>query len=388
MNGSQSFSVSPQVLVWAREQRGLDVSVAAKRLQIAEASLAAIEAGEKQPSLSLLRRMADYYKRPLIVLLLDEPPTTFTPLQDFRRLPEAEAGHYSPQLHDELRRAVEEQEIFAELRTQLGQPIGRPQLPSSRDPLRLAHGLTTLLSVGDSERRAWRDSRTALSQWRSRVEALDVLVLETSRVKTSEMRGFSLSEREPLVIVLNGEDSERGKIFTLLHELAHLCRREPGVCDLHNRGSRSDDVEVFCNAVAGEALLPQQWLARQPVFARHNAQEPWTDREVESLSRDSGGASREVILRRLRDLQLVSQAEYETRRGQLAEEYERFRGERRAKSKGGPQPYVMQLRDRGRPFVRSVFDAYADGHVNLSQVVDLVGVRTKHLERLQSEAFK
>ena len=389
MNAAQSFEVSPEVLRWAREQRGLNSELAAKRLGIKEASLLAIEAGERQPSLSQLRRMAEHYRRPLIVLLLDEPPTTFTPLRDFRRLPSAEIGSFSPALHDEMKRAAEQQEIYAELKQQMGEELSRPALPADTgDPSSLGRSLIALLGVSDRDRGSWTDARVALSQWRSRVEALNILVLETSRVKTSEMRGFSLSERLPLVIVLNGEDSDRGKIFTLLHELAHLSLREPGVCDLHTRGESSSDVEVYCNAVASEALLPQAWLDRHPTFERHSDNEPWSDVELDAISRSSGGASREVVLRRLRDLWLISREEYESRRQDLIEAYEKFRAERRKRTKGGPQPYIMQLRDRGRPFMRSVFDAYADGLVDLSQVVDLAGVRTKHLEKLQNEAYK
>jgi hypothetical protein len=46
----------------------------------------------------------------------------------------------------------------------------------------------------------------------------------------------------------------------------------------------------------------------------------------------------------------------------------------------------MQLRDRGRPFIRTVFDAYGDGVIGLSEVLDLTGVRVKHLANMERES--
>jgi Zn-dependent peptidase ImmA (M78 family)/transcriptional regulator with XRE-family HTH domain len=383
-----TFQVAPAVLEWARKQRGLSVNDAAHLLSIKPATLTSIEEGARQPSLSQLHRMSDKYKRPLIVLLLDKVPTTFTALKDFRRLPETDLGTYCPALHDEIKRAIDEQETYAEIKAQLGQELERPALPDgSRDTASLAAEIVDMLGITPSQRKRWTRSRTALGEWRSRVEMLGILVLETSRVKVSEMRGFSLSEKLPLVIVLNGEDSERGKIFTLMHELAHLCLRDSGICDLHDSRPHND-IEVFCNAVAGQVLLPEVLLLALSAYRDHTAGQPWTESDVDGIVTVMGGASREVVLRRLRDNNKIEQDEYERRVRELREKYEATRTLRHGSKKGGPLPHRIQLRDRGRPFVRSAFDAYADGIVNLSQLVDLVGVRTKHLDNMQVEAYK
>ncbi len=113
----------------------------------------------------------------------------------------------------------------------------------------------------------------------------------------------------------------------------------------------------------------------------------WTERELREIQAVAGGASLEVIMRRLLQLDRASREEYEQLRHQSREAYEEWRKARSRRSKGGPPPHRLQLRDRGRPFVRSVFDGYAEGVVTLSEVVDLVGVRTKHLDNLQREAF-
>jgi len=129
----KGISVAGDVLRWAREQRGLSVDVAAKRLGISPDRLSEIEAGIRQPTMPQLRNMSEKYKRPLIVLLLSEPPTTFTALRDFRRLPDAERGTFSPELRDEMRRAAQQQEIYLELKTQMQDLPPLAQLPRSPD---------------------------------------------------------------------------------------------------------------------------------------------------------------------------------------------------------------------------------------------------------------
>jgi Zn-dependent peptidase ImmA (M78 family)/transcriptional regulator with XRE-family HTH domain len=389
MAADQESIISCDVLRWAREQRGMSIGLAAKRLQISEDRLLEIESGTRQPTMAQLRNMSDKYKRPLIVLLLDEPPTTFTPLRDFRLLPTGETGVFSPELLDEIKRADQQQEIFAELKGDMGELLLRPKLPiGTKDQIVLAAGIRKLLGVTYEQQKKWTDPRVAFTEWRQRIESLGILILEASRVPMSEMRGLSLSSHLPLVIVLNGLDSPRGKIFTMLHELTHLCLRDPGVCDLHPSRRGTADVEIFCNAVAGETLLPTATLEALSVVQEHVASSLWSDAEIESIASVCGGASHDVILRRLLDLGRLSRPEFESRRKVLQEAYEEFRKNRsRKKDGGGPPPYRMQLRDRGRPFICSVFDAYAEGHINLSEVVDLAGVRTKHLANMQREAY-
>lgn len=379
-------SVSGDVLRWAREQRGLSLEVAAKRLAVSPDRLRQFESGELGPTVGQLRKMSDRYRRPLIVLLLDEIPTTFTPLNDFRHLPDEGQLPLSPELRDEIRRALEQQEVLQEMAVLLGQELTVPRLPGKQsDPLSLAQDIRSVLGVDAKLQSSWTDARAAFVGWRERVEALEILVLETSNVSLQEMRGFSLSENVPFVVALNGADSDRGKCFTLIHELCHVILRQPGLCDLDAFGS---DTEVFCNEVAGETLVPTGRLLDLLTVERHATGVRWSDEELASIQRVFGGASVEVILRRLLRLGLSTRPEYEERRQELLDAYEERRRARNKTSKGGPPPHRLQIRDRGRPFVQTVFNAYAEGAISLSELTTLAGVRTKHLRAMQIEAFQ
>ncbi len=388
MAKTPEIPVSGDVLRWAREQRSLPIELAAKRLQMSVEKLESIESGEQDPSVAVLHNMVEKYKRPLIVLLLDEVPSDFTPLRDFRSLDIAAQGEYSPELMDEIRRVNLQREAYVDLSSELKNELARPLLPNNDNAAALGLDLRVFLEVDQLELQKIRKPEDALKYWSAKIEEKGILVLQTSRVKMSEMRGFSISQGLPMTIVLNGEDSPRAKIFTLLHELAHLSRRASGVCDLHSRPIGHSDIEVFCNAVAGEAILPREHLLAVPAVARHIEGQAWSDAELEAIQDVVGsGVSLEVILRRLVTFGKATADEYEKRSAEWAKIYQDLRKQRSAASKGGPPPHRVPLRDRGRPFVQSVFDAYSDGRVSLSEVSDLVGVRTKHLDNLQAEAY-
>ncbi len=71
----------------------------------------------------------------------------------------------------------------------------------------------------------------------------------------------SLSQSEPYpVIGINGKDPTDRKVFTLLHEVVHLTLRQSAITDAAD-GAADDDhevIEIFCNAVAAEVLMPSR----------------------------------------------------------------------------------------------------------------------------------
>lgn len=86
------------------------------------------------------------------------------------------------------------------------------------------------------------------------------------------VRGFSLTQR-PYIIVINKNDSTTGKIFTLLHEYAHILLRlnEGIICSnmelLSNsndsytvRTNNIKDIEIWCNRFAVAFLLPYKHM--------------------------------------------------------------------------------------------------------------------------------
>src|SRR5690606_36980523 len=116
-----------------------------------------------------------------------------------------------------------------------GQPEAFPLKASLKDdPERVGQAIRDLLSVDDDSQKKASGQDRAFDFWRRRMEERDILVFVISgphhSVELTEMRGFAIAKPHLPVIVVNGRDySQGGKVFTLLHELAHIILGESAI---------------------------------------------------------------------------------------------------------------------------------------------------------------
>ncbi len=389
--------VKSHMLVWARDKSGFDINSAAKRLHINPEQLKAWESGEKRPTINQALGLAELYKRPLSLFYLNEPPRDFTVANtDFRRLPDSDTPMQSPGLLLELRIATMRRQAMLDLSEEVGSGefVHLNSISLSTEPEDTAQQIRDVLEIDWSTQQKWRDQYDALSGWRLAIERLNVLVFHTSHQGStflpSEARGISISEQRFPVIVVNGTDAPRARIFTLLHEFVHLLLNNGGFCNFREYfGVKTieQQVEVFCNHVAGATLVPSSLLLAHKVVRRHTDGGSWTDYELQVLATEFN-TSQEVIARRLLTLGLASQQFYEKKRQYLEEAWREYRQRKKEEGrKGAPPHYRMMMRKHGKPFVRTVFSAYYGDQLTLSDVCDYLGVKVKYLKDMEREAF-
>jgi Zn-dependent peptidase ImmA (M78 family) len=123
------------------------------------------------------------------------------------------------------------------------------------------------------------------SQWvGAAFERRGVLVFQTGDVSLDEMRGFSLNERVLPVIALNAKDSQNGRVSTMMPELVHIMLSRGGCCDPLRIGrlarDQDEQVEVFCNRVAGAVLVPAEPLLTHPRVAATRGPREWDDQAI------------------------------------------------------------------------------------------------------------
>ena len=372
------------MLEWARTKANFDVAAAALKLGITGERLVEWERGESRPTIPQLRKAAKLYKRPLAAFYLPEPPRDFTLPNDYRRLPDAESGDYSPALLVAMRLADYRRSIALELDPQPATPefVGTATTDQSADTL--AERARAILGFSLEEQFSWRDEYKSLNAWKNALEGQGVLVFHFTGVEVGEVRGFSYGETPYPVIAVNGHDSVNGRIFTLAHECAHLLLGQDASCDLGNYTrplGETDQVEVYCNAFAGNLLVPRDALLAEPAVSGADQRSEWSDSQLEAWARKFG-VSREVILRRLLSLGKADQAFYESRRRDLLAVP--FRPEDEEGGTGGPGFARMVVRDVGKPFARMVLDAYRADAITGSDVADYLGARLKHLPKIES----
>ncbi len=336
-NRSPLALVRPELLRWARETAGMTLEAAARRIGVKPSKLADWEEERARPTVVQLRKMAHVYKRALAVFFLTSPPQEPALLHDFRRLRPNEPLPLSPALRLEMRRARRRRAVALELLAEEGgSAAALPRASVEDDPDRVAASGRAWLGVTFGEQTRWRGDYEGLAGWSALFEARNILVFHSGDVPLSEMRGFSLSEPDLPVIVLNAKDTPRGRLFTLMHEFVHLMLNRGGVCDPLGTGRRAttpdEQVEVFCNRVSGAILV----------------------------------------------LERTTEDFYEAKRREYLEQY-RLAAARRQEMEGYAPLYRLVVRDNGRRYTKLVLDAFTRELITGADVSDYLGVRLKHL---------
>ncbi|MGK5112778.1 ImmA/IrrE family metallo-endopeptidase [Geodermatophilus sp. CPCC 205506] len=392
MSTSIPALVEPSVLRWARETIDLSPTAAARRIDVPEGRVEAWEDGTASPTVAQLKRAANVYKRALSVFFLPHPPTDFDTMRDFRRVAGAEAGRWSPALHAEYRRAHAQRENaleLADLDDATPSTAWRIEPLPSSDADVAAMARSELLAI--SPLSLPRGSGTAydhLNVWVAALEEAGVLVLATSGglVEVAEMRGFSLYFDVLPVIVLNGADSARGRLFSLLHEYAHLLMHTEGLCDAITDARATDPnrrQEARANAVAADILMPAAAvLARPEVVARVNDPGSW-DYEALRAAAAPFGVSAEAFLRRLVTLGRVSIRYYEERREEFLAAYEEDENSSRS---GRGNWYRNMVRDLGKGYVRAVTDAHRRRVIDSTTAATYLDAKVGQLAGLAEKA--
>lgn len=378
----------PALLHWARMSARLSIDELAEKLGLDPDLVEAWELGYERPSISQLRKLAQVVRRPLAVFFLPEPPLDFDPIRDFRRMDPDAPLDLSIELDAELRRIRELRESAVSLLEDEADDPARAltDLPTS-SPEALGAAIRQLLAVTWEQQRGWADPYESLREWKSAVEEHGVLVVGLRGIPVHEARGFSIAEFPLPVIALNTKDSANGRIFTLMHELAHLSLHEGGICEWskENRVTAANGrTEVFCNAVAAEVLLPEGLVRsalRGVILPRPSA---WPDQQLLRLARQLS-VSEEALLRRLVSLGLATAEFYATKRERYLEEYEALAS---APKKDVRIPYERRVVSAlGTAYLEMAFSAYYERRISLSDLSGLAGVRVQHLRSVEREAF-
>ena len=383
----------PEVLIWARSAIGMDEETAARTLVISESTLSKWESGGLGPTIKQLRKAAAVYRVPLAVLLLPEPPTTYQPIRDYRRIVDGDTTSVSPALHTEIRRAEMQREVFLELLElapdSISDTVELSLLAMTQSPEEAGKRLREYVGVSLKRQHGWRSPNEAINGWVDAIESKGILVIHTSRVGIDEVRGFSLSEIPFPVIGLNGADWPRPRVFTLFHELAHIALNLGGLCDLHEQDreptQEADKLERFCNAAAAAAIVPLDDLLSSALVARSSEAYEWSLDELRSLA-NRYMISAEAVLLRLITIGKVSWDLYWARKRELEalydEDYTKEK-QRQKEADGGPSYYTVKARNIGHGYAHSVLDAYRARAISALDVSDYLQVKYNQIPRLQ-----
>lgn len=272
--------ISGAVIRWAREFRGLSLDEAAKRLDLPRTELEAYETERRKPSLTKFEKIAASYRLPLATLFRRTPPEEPKKPSDFRTF-EGMATNESFEFRVALSNV---RTLQATLRVLLSEDENF-QRPTIRrydfhgEPLEQGEAERREIGVSVQWQLSW-GAGEGFRRWRAVIERLGIAVY-FQKFDLADCRGFSLWEEgiTPAIVINKAERSENARVFTLIHEYAHLLIRRPGISDLNS----TDPTEAFCNRFAAAFLMPVAALQQLlPVWP--NGRIDWDDETVRPVA--------------------------------------------------------------------------------------------------------
>jgi Zn-dependent peptidase ImmA (M78 family) len=380
--------VEPSLLIWARQSANLELVAADRKIQVPDGRVQAWEEGAARPTIAQLRKAAEVYRRPLGVFFLAEPPIGFETLRDFRRVQGSEAAEWSAALHDEYRRAHAQREALLEIAELDGNEPSRAWRLTrlSDDNEKIAATARVALETASpfSYPTPGADEYRHLSYWIAALEQLGVMVMQTQggQVTKREMRAFSLYFDEVPVIALNGVDWPRGRLFSVIHEYAHLLLHTSGLCDTTTdmRAVNEDRrLEARCNAIAAEILMPALEVLNSEMVQKRRPGHVWTLNELIDAAKPFG-VSVESFLRRLVTLDRVPMVQYTKFRQERSEQ------EGRGDKSGKGNFYLTKARDLGKGYVRTVVGARERNVIDSATAAAFLDVKVNQISKLAQKA--
>lgn len=374
--------VRPEILRWARESAGLEVLQAAKRAQISSETVKAWESGDGRPSISQLRKLGRAYGRPIAVFFLPQAPEGFSVQREFRRLQGTASGQESPALRAALRWAIFRREAAREILQLVGSPAEPMShaLSPSAPPEDAGEFIRGLLGVTWEQQMGWQSAHKALGSWRTAAEEHGVLVFQASGVDLDEMRATCVPDQPLPLILLNARDAPHARVFSVLHEFAHILFDAAGHRTSRMEGERSPEeqpLEVAANAAAAAALLPAR-----PFLALVGTESGAADGDDEALKRLASKAklSPEVVLRRLVTLGHAREAVYREKRSTWQRNWYVP-----SPGGGGPSVEIKTIAGDGRGYTQLVLSAYEQRVISSSAASDYLGVKPRHFQSIRRE---
>lgn len=252
---------------------------------------------------------------------------------------------------------------------------------ADRNPIKLANEVREYLQAPIESQIKLRDTEAAFKYWRRKIESVGVFTFKDT-FKDRFISGFCLLDEEYPIIFINNTTAFSKQIFTLIHELGHILYGINGIIlvddsyiDEMNINDRK--LEIYCNEFAGNFLVPVKEFSQDIEY--------YIKSGPESISKIANkySVSREVILRRLYDNQIIDRIYYETKAKEWIEEYLG----RSVKSSGGNY-YLTKLAYLGQGYTNLVYENLKRGRITEIEASEHLQMKARNLDKLQHQLDK
>jgi Zn-dependent peptidase ImmA (M78 family)/DNA-binding XRE family transcriptional regulator len=386
--------ITPNVLKWARESARMTEEIAAAKISVSIEKLKEWEDGTSQPTIRQAQTLAKAYKRPFALFFLPDIPRDFQPLQDFRKSGSKSLTTSSIFI---IREIQQKQgwisDVYAENQEEKLPFVGRFNIKDN--PQKVAEDILQTLNINP----LFYKTDNPIKEWIDAAETNGIFISRTSfihsrlKLDAEELKGFAIADKRAPFVFVNSDDWNAPQLFTLVHELAHIWIAETGISNEVEPNLKQKDtfhsVELFCNEVAANALMPQE------ILLNFDSSLFQSSKDVFKIAKQLGVSSFALLVRAL-NLHIISLSIYNNLKKQADKDfadYLRIEAEKKAKQKekekpGGPNYFLLQLNRNSRLFTQTVLDAFRGGYIEPTLASNLLNVQVNKFQKLESQLVR
>ncbi|WP_249260571.1 ImmA/IrrE family metallo-endopeptidase [Chitinophaga costaii] len=366
--------------------------IAAAKASVTVDKLQEWEDGTSQPTIKQAQFLAKAYKRPFALFFLPEIPRDFQPLQDFRK---KDAKDLTTSSIFIIREIQQKQAWISNVYAENGEAslpfVGRFSMKDN--PKIVAQDILKTLNINPPNYK----SDAPIKEWINAAEKNGIFVSRTSfihsrlKLDADEIQGFAISDRYAPFVFVNSADWNAPQLFTLVHEIAHIWIAATGISNAMeleiNNGEKFQPIELFCNEVAANALMPENFILNLHANISQNA------KDVFSMAKTLGVSSYALLVR-LKHLKLISISAYQQLKKEADFAYQDYlhreleKKVRQKDKQGGPDYFLLQLNRNSRLFTQTVLDAFRGGYIEPTVASSLLNVQVNKFQKLEAQLYR
>lgn len=254
--------INANMLTWAIDRAGYDLPEFAEKMP----RITAWINGEKRPTVKQLESFSKKVHLPFGYLFLTEPPKEPLPIPFFRTNGN-QAEKVSVNVYDTILILQQRQSWLKEyLEDNDFEPLQYVgQFKNSQNVNAIVNSIRGTLGLTEDWARHFRTWQDALNHLVETIEDKGIITVfngvvenNTSRtIEVDECRGFVLVDDFAPFMFINNSDGKAAQLFTIAHELAHIWTGHSAGFDFRKLQPANDPIEVLCDKVAAEFLVPQ-----------------------------------------------------------------------------------------------------------------------------------
>ena len=368
-----NVDIKPEVIRWAlsqadEEQIGVHMMDGVKKW---------ID-GTKKPTFNQIEAFSKKVNIPLGYFFLQAPPEEKIQLLEYRTVDSAELVRPSRDLIDTIHEMERIQDWMKEFRQDTGfsvLPIVG-SLKGRNDVASIAQTIRFDLELDYDWYKNSRSISDAFNHVRSLLEYSGIIVMlngivgnNTHRaLNIDEFRAFAMVDEWAPLIFINNADSQGAKLFSLFHEMAHIWLGENDLYNDRNVSQMVRPIEVLCNAVASELMVPfdlfiNEWSNCQTKDAR----------EKITIISKVFKCGESVIARKALDAKKINSEIY---KNVTLDAIKAYKNKRATKAPGGDYYKTMVSRLDGR-FVRALCESVNMGRTTFTEACKLTNTSVK-----------